>query len=70
MRRLAYLDVGLGAILVVIGAKMLVSDRWKAPVWASLAAIVAILGAAALASMLRPPATPEPGRASPASEAA
>lgn len=54
MRRLAYLDVGLGAILVVIGGKLLVSDLWKVPVWASLTAVVVILAVAAAASLLRP----------------
>jgi tellurite resistance protein TerC len=70
MRRLAYLDVGLGAILVLIGGKMLVSDVWKVPVWASLVGIVAILGVAAAASLLRPPARAEGGPALPAREAA
>ena len=55
-RRLAYLDVGLGAILVLVGGKMLASDVWKMPVWLSLLGVATILGAAALASVLRPPA--------------
>jgi tellurite resistance protein TerC len=60
--RFAYLKVGLAAVLVFVGAKMLLVEVVKVPALVSLAVIVAILGAAALASWLkdrkgtRPPA--------------
>jgi tellurite resistance protein TerC len=66
MNRFAYLTVGLGAVLVFIGAKMLVSDVYKMPIWVSLLVIVVVLGAAIGFSLLRtrnatgstPPAPP------------
>jgi TerC family integral membrane protein len=50
MERFTYLKAGLAAILVLVGAKMLASRWYEAPVWASLAAIGLILGVAAAAS--------------------
>ncbi|MGC4120921.1 MAG: TerC family protein [Myxococcales bacterium] len=50
VERFAYLKVGLAAVLVFVGAKMLVADFFKVPALVSLAVIVAILGIAALAS--------------------
>jgi tellurite resistance protein TerC len=50
VERFAYLKVGLAAVLVFVGAKMLVADFFKVPAPVSLAVIVTILGAAALAS--------------------
>ena len=59
--RFAYLNAGLAAVLVLIGAKMLLTDVWQPPLWASLTAIVAILGGAVVASLLRPaPTAPDP----------
>jgi tellurite resistance protein TerC len=52
MARVRFLNVGLGAILVLVGTKMLISEWWKAPVWISLPAILSILGLTALASAL------------------
>lgn len=58
-----YLNYGLCFILVFVGVKMLVSDFYKIPVGIALGAIVAILLASILASVLRPrreaPATVE-----------
>ncbi len=62
--KLAYLTYGLSAILTLLGLKMIFASSLFAnltgieiniPVWASLAAIVVILGIAALASYLWPP---------------
>lgn len=53
MDRFAYLKVGVAALLVFVGAKILVSDVLHLPIWASLAAIVLILGTAILASLWR-----------------
>ncbi|MFA5786584.1 MAG: TerC family protein [Actinomycetota bacterium] len=55
MKRFAYLKTGLAAILVFVGAKMMVSEIYKVPIWASLAVIAAILAAAVTASVLVPP---------------
>ena len=52
MAHIRYLNAGLGTILVFVGAKMLVADWWKVPVWISLPVIVGILGLTALASVL------------------
>jgi tellurite resistance protein TerC len=54
MGRFRYLNLGLAIVLVFVGAKMLVSDVYKVPVYASLAVIVLTLTAATLASLLRP----------------
>jgi tellurite resistance protein TerC len=52
--RFHYLNVGLGLVLVFVGAKMAAADFYELPVWASLVVIVGVLGAAVGASMLRP----------------
>jgi tellurite resistance protein TerC len=53
--RLAYLNYGLAAILVLLGVKMLGSSWFHIPVAISLGAVVGILGLSALASYLWPP---------------
>jgi len=59
MGRFRYLNVGLAIVLVFVGAKMLLSDVYKIPVYASLAVIVLTLTTATVASLLRPrPPTP------------
>jgi tellurite resistance protein TerC len=49
-----YLSVGLSAILVLIGAKMLLSDVVSVPTAVSLAAVAVILAVSIVASILRP----------------
>jgi len=49
---LRYLKPGLAAVLVFVGAKMLLIDLYKIPALASLAVIVGILTVAVVASML------------------
>jgi tellurite resistance protein TerC len=56
MGRFQYLNVGLALVLVFVGAKMVLADVYHVPVWASLAAIVGILGATVAASLLHRPA--------------
>jgi tellurite resistance protein TerC len=51
-----YLSVGLSAILVLIGAKMLLTDVVSVPTAASLAAVGVILAVSIVASVLRPKA--------------
>ena len=53
--RFHLLTYGLGAILVFVGAKMLVVDWFKVPVFWSLGIVAAILTAAAVASLVIPP---------------
>ena len=50
VERFAYLKVGLAAVLVFVGTKMLVTDFFKVPALVSLAVIVGILGVAGVAS--------------------
>jgi len=54
MDRFRYLKLGLAAVLVFVGAKMLASDLVEVPIWASLAAISATIGVAVAASLRRP----------------
>ena len=49
--RFAYLKLGLAALLVFAGAKILVSEWWKMPVALSIGIIVAILGVSIAASL-------------------
>src|SRR3712207_6665778 len=49
---LVYLKPALAAVLVFVGAKMLLVDIYKIPALVSLAVIVAILGSAVAASLL------------------
>jgi tellurite resistance protein TerC len=48
--RFTYLKAGLAALLVFAGAKILVSEWWKMPVWLSILIIVTILGISIAAS--------------------
>ncbi len=52
MNRFVYLKVGLGAILVLAGAKMLTADLVSVPVWLSLGLIGLILAVTAAVSLL------------------
>lgn len=65
--RFVYLKTGLAAVLLFVGAKMLLMDVYKLPVLLSLGTIVAILSTSIIASWLRtrksksePPAAPDP----------
>jgi tellurite resistance protein TerC len=60
--KFAYLHYGLAALLVFVGAKMLLEDVIHLPLVVSLGAIVAILGAAIGASLVSAPPRPEPHR--------
>lgn len=55
MRLFHYLHYGLSAMLVFVGAKMLLADVYKLPVLAALGVIAAILGVSIVASLLRRP---------------
>ena len=49
--RFVYLDLALAAILAFVGAKMLLTDVWKIPIWLSLTVILATLAVGILASL-------------------
>ncbi len=49
--RFAYLKLGLAALLVFAGGKILLSEFWKMPVWLAIAIIVGILGISIGASL-------------------
>jgi tellurite resistance protein TerC len=51
MRRFHYLQIGLAAILVFIGIKMLVHKIYEIPIWMSLGFIVLSLGLSVFASL-------------------
>jgi tellurite resistance protein TerC len=59
MGRFVYLKYGLAAILTLVGAKMLLTDVYKVPVWLSLSCIAAILIVTVLVSLR---VTPDPVR--------
>jgi tellurite resistance protein TerC len=52
MDRFPYLKYGLAAILVLVGVKMIASDVYHVPIWASLTAIGVILLASGVAPLL------------------
>jgi tellurite resistance protein TerC len=54
MDRFHYLKVGLSAVLVFVGVKMLVADLFKIPIAASLGIIVLMLGTSVVASFYWP----------------
>ena len=51
--RLRYLRLGLAAILVFVGGKMLAADLIEIPIGWSLLAILAAIGVATVASLIR-----------------
>ncbi|MDR7522541.1 MAG: TerC family protein [Armatimonadota bacterium] len=53
--RFHYLKVGLGMVLVFVGAKMVASDIYRVPIGVSLAVVAALIGGAVVVSLLMPP---------------
>ena len=51
--RFHYLKAGLAAVLVFVGVKMLASDWWHVPIWASLLVIAVLIGGSILVSLRR-----------------
>jgi len=49
--RFRYLNVGLGAVLGFVGVKMLITDIYHFPTWASLVVIIVVLTIAVVASL-------------------
>lgn len=54
VEKFRYLKAGLAAVLVFVGAKMTLASAVKLPPLVSLAVVAAILGAAVVASLVRP----------------
>ena len=52
VRRLRYLRPALALVLAFVGAKMLLSDRFRIPNWVSLVVIAGLIGGAAAISLL------------------
>jgi tellurite resistance protein TerC len=67
--RLRYLQAGLGVILAGIGTKMLLSDLYEIPTWASLIFIAVVLLVTVAASWHADRRSREPGQQSPAHDA-
>ena len=51
--RLKYLNVGLAAVLIFVGIKMLLTDVYHIPVWASLLTIASMIGVSVVYSLRR-----------------
>jgi tellurite resistance protein TerC len=51
--RLRYLNVGLAAVLVFVGIKMLLTDVYHVPIWASLLTIASMIGVSVVISLRR-----------------
>jgi len=61
--RFEYVHLGLGAVLVVVGAEMALADLYHPPAWASLLVVVGILAVAVAASLhVSSPSRPLPER--------
>jgi tellurite resistance protein TerC len=63
MKLFHYLHYGLAAVLVFVGAKMLLADFYKIPTLASLLVIVGLLGVAVVASLLHAARQPKTNNA-------
>ena len=55
MSRFHYLKVGLGLVLVFVGAKMVASDVYEMPIVLSLTVVAALIAGSVAASLLWPP---------------
>jgi tellurite resistance protein TerC len=53
VHRFTYLKYGLAAVLVFVGAKMMLVDVYKVPVVASLVVIATLIGGAIIVSLVR-----------------
>jgi tellurite resistance protein TerC len=49
--RFVYLKIGLAAVVVFVGAEMLLADVFHVAVWLSLAVIAAVLGVSVVGSL-------------------
>jgi tellurite resistance protein TerC len=58
MKLFHYLNYGLSVVLMFIGAKMLLPERYHVPTWAALVVVAGVLGISVLASVLFPKSDP------------
>jgi tellurite resistance protein TerC len=54
MKLFHYLNYGLAVVLMFIGVKMLLPEKYHIPIWAALMVVVGVLGLSVLASFLFP----------------
>jgi tellurite resistance protein TerC len=54
MKLFHYLNYGLSLVLMFIGAKMLLPEKYHVPTWAALVVVAGVLGISVLASVLFP----------------
>jgi len=54
MKLFHYLNYGLAVVLMFIGAKMLLPERYNVPTWAALAVVAGVLALSVVASLLFP----------------
>jgi tellurite resistance protein TerC len=54
MKLFHYLNYGLSVVLIFIGAKMLLPEKYHVPTWVALVVVAGVLGASVLASVLFP----------------
>jgi len=54
MKLFHYLNYGLAVVLMFIGAKMLLPEKWHVPTWAALAVVAGVLALSVLASIVFP----------------
>jgi tellurite resistance protein TerC len=54
MKLFHYLNYGLAVVLMFIGAKMLLPERYHVPIWAALAVVAGVLALSVLASIIFP----------------
>src|SRR6195256_2218516 len=54
MKLFHYLNYGLSVVLMFIGAKMLLPEKYHVPTWAALVVVAGVLGISVLASILFP----------------
>ncbi|MEO8477802.1 MAG: TerC family protein [Actinomycetota bacterium] len=62
--RFAYLKIGLAFVLAFVGAKMLISEFYKVPIWLSLVVIATAIAASIVVSLRRPPGAAAPSHES------
>jgi len=65
MDRFRYLKPGLAAVLVFVGAKMMLTDIYKIPIGLSLGVVAGILAVAVVASLVVTGREAAPGRGTP-----
>ncbi|MEX0991240.1 MAG: TerC family protein [Actinomycetota bacterium] len=53
LNRFVYLKIGLAAVLVFVGVKMLISEWWHVPIWLSLTVIAASIGVSIWLSLVK-----------------